>query len=688
MAQQTGLQFTFTVEGLDASTFAVTEFKGNDTLSLPFSFTVNLASRNPSLSPNETIDRNAKLTVWQQGKLQQQWHGIVRQFVQGDTGHSHTIYQVEFVPPFARLALRQNCRIFQTQTVPEIISILLQEMGINDYNFAINRPFTQREYCAQYRESDLAFIDRIAAEEGLVYYFNHGSNKNTLIFTDNTQNVASLAEPLTYNCRNGGSSSVPFIRTFARNTQIGSSSAQLKDYSFKKPAYSFLQTSEAKEADYQQSTYEHYDYPGRYKDDENGKPFVQFRIESLRRNAHTANAKSNVPTILPGVKFTLQDHDDDTCNRDWLIIAVTHIGTQPQALEEAGGEGATTYNNEFIVIPAHRPWRPPFNVKPQVDGPQIAKVVGPEGEEIYCDTYGRVKIQFPWDRYSNSDDKASCWVRVSQGWAGSQYGMVALPRVGHEVIVSFLEGDPDQPIITGRTYNATNQPPYELPAHKTRTVLRTETHQGDGYNELRFEDQAGKEEIYVHAQKDVNVLVENDRTDNIKHNLHLDVANERFSHIKANDHLTVEGESRQHTKGNYTLAVDGSLHMKQGKALLLDAGNEVHLKAGSKIVIEAGAELTLKAGGSFVKIDASGVSISGAAINLNSGGSAGNGSGYAGVSPLLPGAIEAAAQLEQVPPLFLEALLTASQANVPLLPLCGLQTDGQCQRGEQCLCKK
>ncbi|PSV15144.1 type VI secretion system tip protein VgrG [Photobacterium kishitanii] len=688
MAQQTGLQFTFTVEGLDASTFAVTEFKGNDTLSLPFSFTVNLASRNPSLSPNETIDRNAKLTVWQQGKLQQQWHGIVRQFVQGDTGHSHTIYQVEFVPPFARLALRQNCRIFQTQTVPEIISILLQEMGINDYNFAINRPFTQREYCAQYRESDLVFIDRIAAEEGLVYYFNHGSNKNTLIFTDNTQNVASLAEPLTYNCRNGGSSSVPFIRTFARNTQIGSSSAQLKDYSFKKPAYSFLQTSEAKEADYQQSTYEHYDYPGRYKDDESGKPFVQFRIESLRRDAHTANAKSNVPTILPGVKFTLQDHDDDTCNRDWLIIAVTHIGTQPQALEEAGGEGATTYNNEFIVIPAHRPWRPPFNVKPQVDGPQIAKVVGPEGEEIYCDTYGRVKIQFPWDRYSNSDDKASCWVRVSQGWAGSQYGMVALPRVGHEVIVSFLEGDPDQPIITGRTYNATNQPPYELPAHKTRTVLRTETHQGDGYNELRFEDQAGKEEIYVHAQKDVNVLVENDRTDNIKHNLHLDVENERFSHIKANDHLTVDGESRQHTKGNYTLAVDGSLHMKQGKALLLDAGNEVHLKAGSKIVIEAGAELTLKAGGSFVKIDASGVSISGAAINLNSGGSAGNGSGYAGVSPLLPGAIEAAAQLEQVPPLFLEALLTASQANVPLLPLCGLQTDGQCQRGEQCLCKK
>ncbi|PSU87161.1 type VI secretion system tip protein VgrG, partial [Photobacterium kishitanii] len=348
----------------------------------------------------------------------------------------------------------------------------------------------------------------------------------------------------------------------------------------------------------------------------------------------------------------------------WLIIAVTHMGTQPQALEEAGGEGATTYNNEFIVIPAHRPWRPPFNVKPRVDGPQIAKVVGPEGEEIYCDAFGRVKIQFPWDRYSNSDDKASCWVRVSQGWAGSQYGMVALPRVGHEVIVDFLEGDPDQPIITGRSYNATNQPPYELPAHKTRTVLRTETHQGDGYNELRFEDQAGKEEIYVHAQKDVNVLVENDRTDSIKHNLHLDVENERFSHIKVNDHVTVEGESRQHVKGDQTLMIDGTLHLKQGKAILNDAGNEIHIKAGNKVVIESGAEITLKAGGSFIKIDASGVSFVGAAVNLNSGGNAGRGAGYAGVSPLLPGAVEPAMTLDTVNYDKSQALLVQKKGDV------------------------
>ncbi|MGF1831960.1 type VI secretion system tip protein VgrG, partial [Photobacterium angustum] len=275
-------------------------------------------------------------------------------------------------------------------------------------------------------------------------------------------------------------------------------------------------------------------------------------------------------------------------------------------------------------------------------------------------------------------DNASCWVRVSQGWAGSQYGMIALPRIGHEVIVSFLEGDPDQPIITGRTYHATNKPPYPLPANKTRTVLRTETHQGDGYNELRFEDQAGKEEIYVHAQKDVNMLVENDRKDDIKHDLHLDVDNERFTHIKAHDHLTVDGESRTHVKADQTVAVDGSLHMKQGQSLLVDTGNEVHLKGGTKVVIEAGAELTLKAGGSFIKIDASGVSLSGAAVNINAGGSAGSGTGYGGIAPMLPGAVEPAQTISVVTPALRAKLLTAHAANVALTEMCQKQQDGSC----------
>ncbi|MGF1868433.1 bacteriophage T4 gp5 trimerisation domain-containing protein, partial [Photobacterium indicum] len=240
-------------------------------------------------------------------------------------------------------------------------------------------------------------------------------------------------------------------------------------------------------------------------------------------------------------------------------------------------------------------------------------------------------------------------------------------------------------IITGRTYHALNQPPYPLPEHKTRTVLRTKTHQGEGYNELRFEDQADKEEIYVHAQKDMNLLVENDRSDNIQRDLHLDVEHDRFTHIKTNDHLTVDGESRHYIKGDHTQVTDGSLNMKQGKSWLLEAGNEVHLKAGSKIVLEAGAEITLKAGGSFIKIDASGVSLVGPAINLNSGGSAGSGSGYAGQVPMLPGAVEVAVALDIVTPALRQGLLTSFETNAALTELCQKQADGTCPLSD-CSC--
>ncbi|PMN87961.1 type VI secretion system Vgr family protein, partial [Enterovibrio norvegicus] len=323
--------------------------------------------------------------------------------------------------------------------------------------------------------------------------------------------------------------------------------------------------------------------------------------------------------------------------------------------------------------------------KPCVHGPQIAIVTGPAGEEIFCDEHGRVKVQFPWDRYGNSDESSSCWVRVSQGWAGGQYGMMAIPRIGHEVIVSFLEGDPDQPIITGRTYHATNVPPYPLPANKTRTVLRTETHQGEGFNELRFEDEAGQEEIYVHAQKDMNLLVENDRKDNIKHDLHLDVENERFSHIKVDDHLTVDGQSKEHIKGDKTITTDSSIHIKQATSQLVDAGSEVHQKSGAKLVIEAGSQITLKAGGCFVTVDTAGVHISGPVIDLNAGGGAGSGSGFGGIAPALPGGVtapKAPAELMLAPQTAtMNSLLPLiAEKDIPMMEICQRRANGECSK--------
>ncbi|ENH7110063.1 type VI secretion system tip protein VgrG, partial [Vibrio fluvialis] len=338
---------------------------------------------------------------------------------------------------------------------------------------------------------------------------------------------------------------------------------------------------------------------------------------------------------------------------------------------------------------AHCTWRATPQAKPQVDGPMIATVVGPEGEEIFCDEHGRVKLHFPWDRYSNGDEHSSCWVRVSQGWAGSQYGLIAIPRIGHEVIVSFLNGDPDQPIVTGRTYHATNTAPYTLPDNKTKTVLRTETHQGQGYNELSFEDQAGSEQIYLHAQKDFEGLIENDHTSVIQHDKHLTVENDRFTQIKNNQHLTVGGESRTKIALDQSIEIGGSLHQKVADKTIFDSGNEVHLKAGNKLVLDAGSELTIKAAGSFIKVDGGGVHVVGSAINLNSGGSAGSGSGYGGKMADLPHQIEATPAAPNPLPLQLSAptMATLAMANVPLAKMCQRQSDGSCPR-DDCPCER
>ncbi|EOH0514640.1 type VI secretion system Vgr family protein [Vibrio fluvialis] len=675
------LKYQFHVEGLEDDTLVVRGFDGQETLSSEringqlchgFRYQLELASRLANLTPEMVVDKVAELTLYRDDMLVQRVNGIVRRFTQGDTGHHHTFYSLTLVPALERLSLRHNSRIFQLNTVPEILSILLQEMGINDYAFALTRDCAQREFCVQYRETDLDFLHRLAAEEGLVYSFIHEEGKHTLIFSDASESLPKLGEPIPYNTLAGGMIESPYISALSVHTQSEVSQTALQDYSFKKPAYSFAQQAVGTEMEYQQPDYEHFDAPGRYKDDVSGKAFSQIRLDYLRRNARTATGKSNQPLLRPGVKFDLKEHLDDTLNRDWLVVSVTSQGTQPQALEEAGGHGATTYANQFTLIPAHRTWRATPQAKPQVDGPMIATVVGPEGEEIFCDEHGRVKLHFPWDRYSNGDEHSSCWVRVSQGWAGSQYGMIAIPRIGHEVIVSFLNGDPDQPIVTGRTYHATNTAPYTLPDNKTKTVLRTETHQGQGYNELSFEDQAGSEQIYLHAQKDFDGLIENDHTRVIKHDKHLTVENDRFTQIKNNQHLIVGGESRESVTGNRTLMVEGSLHVKTGSVWVNESGTEVHIKAGQKVVIEAGSEITVKAGGSFVKVDPAGVHLSGAGVNLNSGGSPGSGSGFSGQAATLPGNLDDAPPLDAPKTVSYQALLQAEEANVPAVKPCPL----------------
>ncbi|UJR62365.1 type VI secretion system tip protein VgrG [Dickeya zeae] len=610
MANSTGLQFTVKVGALPDTTFAVVDFELSEALNQPFALSLNLASSQPGIDFGAVLDQPCELLVWYDGELQRRVSGIVSRFAQSDTGFRRTRYQAEVRPALWRLGLRTNARIFQTQKPDTIISTLLDEAGITDYAFALRHEHAVREYCVQYRESDLAFIHRLAAEEGLFYFHEFEAGKHRVVFADDAGALTKGPE-LFFNLATQGLSEGAYVRRFRYAEAVSTAEVALKDYSFKTPAYGLLHNRMSSELDHQRESYQHFDYPGRFKQDPSGKAFTGYRLDALRAGAMTGAGESNAAELRPGGTFTLTEHPNPAFNLAWQVVAVTHSGQQPQALEEESGGEPTTLSNSFEVVKATTTWRAAMPYKPMVDGPQIATVVGPAGEEIYCDEFGRVKLQFPWDRYGASDDQSSCWVRVSQGWAGGQYGLIAIPRIGHEVVVSFLEGDPDQPIVTGRTFHATNPSPYPLPASKTRTSLRTSTHKGAGFNELRFEDQAGQEEVFIHAQKDMNTVVLNNRSTSVNASHTENVGGDQTVVVQHNQTVSVKENQVTEIQGEQTVAVTKNRHTT------VDDNESLQVKNNIAIQSQSGDILIATAGG-FIAIDKDGnISITGKGLVLN-----------------------------------------------------------------------
>ncbi|MZU49032.1 type VI secretion system tip protein VgrG, partial [Escherichia coli] len=329
------------------------------------------------------------------------------------------------------------------------------------------------------------------------------------------------------------------ISQFRYSAQIRPSSVVTKDYTFKRPGWAGRFEQEGQHQDYQRTQYEVYDYPGRFKG-AHGQNFARWQMDGWRNNAETARGMSRSPEIWPGRRIVLTGHPQANLNREWQVVASELHGEQPQAVPGRQGAG-TALENHFAVIPADRTWRPQPLLKPLVDGPQSAVVTGPAGEEIFCDEHGRVRVKFNWDRYNPSNQDSSCWIRVAQAWAGTGFGHLAIPRVGQEVIVDFLNGDPDQPIIMGRTYHQENRTPGSLPGTKTQMTIRSKTYMGSGFNELKFDDATGREQVYIHAQKNMDTEVLNDRTTTVKHDHHETVKNDQTVTIQeGNRLLTVE----------------------------------------------------------------------------------------------------------------------------------------------------
>ncbi|MFP1879634.1 type VI secretion system tip protein TssI/VgrG [Lonsdalea quercina] len=617
MASMTGLQFTVTIGALPESTFSVVDFQLDEGLNQPFALGLSLASALPAVDFGAVLDQPCELRVWYEGELQRRVSGIVSEFGQGDTGFRRTRYQAVVRPALWRLGLRTNARIFQAQKPEEIISVLLQEAGITDFAFALRNEHAQREYCVQYRESDLAFIDRLAAEEGLFYFHEFEAGKHRVVFADDAVALGKGPD-LFFNLASQGLSEGAYVRQFSYREAVRTAEVELKDYSFKTPAYGLSHKKLGDALEHQRESYQHYDYPGRFKKDPSGKAFSGHRLDALRADAVTGQGASNCAALMPGSAFTLTEHPNLTLNIGWQVVTVSHTGTQPQALEEEGGGEPTTLTNTFGVVKASTTWRAKMPHRPMVDGPQIATVVGPAGEEIYCDEYGRVKLQFPWDRYGASDDQSSCWVRVSQGWAGGQYGMMAIPRIGHEVVVSFLEGDPDQPIVTGRTYHATNPAPYELPAHKTRMSIKSATHKGVGFNELRFEDQAGQEELFLHAQKDMNTVVLNNRSTSVNVDHSENVGRDQTQVVQRNQTVSVQGDQVTEIQGQQTIAVTKNRSTVVNEAETLNVKNNITIQSlEGSIQIGTGSGYILITQDGNINIVGKNIVLNGTRIDLN-----------------------------------------------------------------------
>ncbi|HID4595221.1 type VI secretion system tip protein VgrG, partial [Escherichia coli] len=375
---------------------------------------------------------------------------------------------------------------------------------------------------------------------GIFFYEEHAykSTDQSLVLCDTVRHLPESFE-IPWNPNTRTEVSTLCISQFRYSAQIRPSSVVTKDYTFKRPGWAGRFEQEGQHQDYQRTQYEVYDYPGRFKS-AHGQNFARWQMDGWRNNAETARGMSRSPEIWPGRRIVLTGHPQANLNREWQVVASELHGEQPQAVPGRQGAG-TALENHFAVIPADRTWRPQPLLKPLVDGPQSAVVTGPAGEEIFCDEHGRVRVKFNWDRYNPADQDSSCWIRVAQAWAGTGFGHLAIPRVGQEVIVDFLNGDPDQPIIMGRTYHQENRTPGSLPGTKTQMNIRSKTYMGSGFNELKFDDATGREQVYIHAQKNMDTEVLNDRTTTVKHDHRETVKNDQTVTIQeGNRLLTVE----------------------------------------------------------------------------------------------------------------------------------------------------
>ena len=589
---------------------------GDEALSEPFRFELDLVATDAAIAFGDLVGQPATVAVNLSSGGTRYLNGIVTRFAQVGSDQRFTHYRAVLRPWLWQLSQQRGCKIFQQQTVVEIVKAMFEDLGFQDYRDATTRSYEPRVFCVQYRESAFAFVSRLMEEEGIFYFHEHAEGVHTLVLADDADAHADTPEIATLTYRPGALMDREVddrVSDLRLEQQVVPGAYASDDYNFETPATELYVTAEGA-ADGQAV----YEYPGLYAKTGRGQTLAKLRMEALEAPATVLHAEGSARALVSGFKVTLKEHPRADVNRAYVVTRVQHRADTER------------YETAFEAIPDSVAFRPPqATPKPRIHGSQTARVVGKSGEEIWTDEYGRIKVQFPWDQDGQGDENASCWIRVAQLWAGASWGAWWLPRIGQEVVVTFLEGDPDRPLVTGTVYNADNTLPYDMPGEQTKSTIKSNSSKGgDGFNELRFEDAAGSEEIYVHAQKDLVTDVENDRTTTViagndtltvqegdrtvgvdKGNESLTVAEgDRTVDVTAGSEthsvggtreVTVTGDETRTNEANFTQTVAGDYSLSVDGSLTIDVTGDVTIKAGGGITIKAGGDVTIEAGGAW-----------------------------------------------------------------------------------------
>ena len=662
----------------------ILSFEGHESVSALFEYSIVAIAKAGELIRFEALlGKPAEVIVNWGRRAQRHYHGIVTAARYEGQEDDDAAYRLTLSPAMWLLTRRAEVRIFSQKTVPEILKAVFEAVGLTVIE-RLSGSHETREYCVQYRESDFDFASRLMEDEGIFYFFEHAAGQHSLVLADNAgAHTARL-----------GLQSLPFMPSVHVTEsvlrwhwaeQIQTARVSLRERSFFAPT-SFQSKSASVTRPHGVNQTEVYDAPagapGAAIGSEAGTlageldAMAHWQIEALQSAYARVEGETDSFRLCTGGRFTLSAHPVSGQNGEYIVLS-TRIRIANGGLGTVITRGAEQ-RCEFVALDARTPFRAPrVTRRPRVAGPQTATVVGPSGEEIHVDKYGRVKLRFHWDRLGGDDGKDVCWVRVAQPAAGKGFGFVFLPRVGQEVVVDFIEGDPDQPLVTGSVYNAREMPPYALPDKKTVSTIKTRSTKGGGnadFNELRFDDLKGSEYLFMQAQKDKLEIVKNTAMTQIGKEQHLIVKDKRLEKVEGDYHLAVIKDHRIKVDGKFSqkvvkdmlLATDGQhslkaakditaeagtaysikagtdLHIKTGTNVGVQGGVNVHLKGGVNVVIEAGVQLTLKAGSNSVVIGPDGVSITGMPmVKINSGGGAGSGGGASPVAPTAPEAPEA-----------------------------------------------